>query len=71
MKTSNDCSNQNFLNYVKAVSPKTKQRRSLFRAFWVGGVICMIGQGVRYLFEYGIGLSGDELASYVSMILIF
>lgn len=63
--------NQNYLQYVKAVSPKTNQKRSLFRAFLVGGIICTIGQGVRYSLEYGIGLTGDELSAYVSMIMIF
>ena len=71
MKTSKDCENLNYLNYVKVISPKTNQKRSLFRAFWVGGVICMIGQGFRFLLELGIGLKGDELSAYVSMIMIF
>ena len=71
MKNSQDCTNENYLNYVKAISPKTKQARSLFRAFWVGGVICSLGQTFRYLLEYGLNLSGDELSSYVSMIMIF
>lgn len=71
MKTSNDCVNTNYLEYVKAVSPKTKQKRTLFHAFWVGGLICSIGQSFRYLLQYGLGLSGDELSGYVSMIMIF
>ena len=71
MKNSQDCVNNNYLNYVKAISPKTKQTRSLLRAFWVGGVICSIGQTFRYVLEYGLNLTGDELSSYVSMILIF
>ena len=71
MKTSKDCVNNNYLEYVKSISPKTNQKRSLVRAFWVGGVICSIGQAFRYLLEYGVGLSGDELSSYVSMIMIF
>ena len=71
MKTSNDSLNNNYLEYVKSISPKTKQKRSLFHAFWVGGVICSIGQSFRYLLEYGVGLTGDELSSYVSMIMIF
>ena len=71
MKTSNDCVNNNYLEYVKSISPKTKQKRSLLRAFWVGGVICLAGQGFRCLFEYGLGMSGDELSSYVSMVMIF
>ena len=40
------------------------------RAFWVGGTICCVGQTIRFLLELIFGLSGDELASYVSMILI-
>ena len=71
MKTAEKCTNENYLNYVKGISPKTKQLRSLLRAFWVGGVICCIGQSFRYLLEYGIGLTGDELSSYVSMIMVF
>ena len=71
MKTSDDCANKNYLEYVKAISPKTKQKRSLFHAFWVGGFICSIGQTIRYLLQYFAGLSGDELSSFVSMIMIF
>lgn len=67
----NSNKNENYLEYVKAVSPKTNEPRSLFRAFWVGGTICCIGQGVRFFFEYAIGLGGDELAAYVSMVMIF
>ena len=71
MKTSKDFENKNYLEYVKSISPKTNQKRSLLRAFWVGGIICSIGQGFRTIFESFIGLSGDELSAYVSMIMIF
>ena len=71
MKTSKDCENTNYLNYVKGISPKTKESRTLLRAFLVGGLICSIGQTFRFLLEYGAGLSGDELSAYVSMIMIF
>ena len=71
MKTDKEFNNENYLNYVKNVSPKTNEFKTLFHAFWVGGVICVIGQGIRYALELGLGLSGDELSSYVSMILIF
>ena len=71
MKTSKDYENKNYIEYVKNISPKTNQKKSIFHAFWVGGLICCIGQGFRYLLEYGVGLEGDELSSYVSMIMIF
>lgn len=71
MKTSKDCKNDNYLDYVKSISPKTKQIRTLVRAFFVGGIICSIGQIIRDLLETFAGLSGDELSSFVSMFMIF
>ena len=70
MKPGKKYVNSNYLEYVKAISPRTKQKRSLLRAFWVGGLICCIGQGFRYLLKYAVGLEGDELSSYVSMIMV-
>lgn len=63
--------NNNYLNYVHAIMPRTNEKRSLFRAFWVGGVICMVGQAIRVVFERFLGLSGDELAGFVSAVMIF
>ncbi|MBE7087790.1 MAG: SpoVA/SpoVAEb family sporulation membrane protein [Clostridiales bacterium] len=71
MKTAKSCLNQNYIRYVELTAPKTKEKRMLFRAFWVGGVICMIGQSFRFLLEYVFLLQGDELSAYVSMIMIF
>ena len=67
----NDFKNENYLNYVKSISPRTKQFKTVFHAFWVGGAICTLGQGFRYVLFYFVGLRGDVLASYVSMIMIF
>ncbi len=63
--------NINYLKYVGSVCPKTNEWKSLFHAFWVGGVICSIGQSIRFLLEFTLNLQGDELSSYVSMIMIF
>ncbi len=71
MKKTEDFINENYLNYVKSISPKTNEIRSLIRAFWVGGFICMIGQTIRLLLETFMNLKGDELSAYVSMVLIF
>ncbi len=71
MKTSEYFINNNYLEYVKGISPKTNQKKSLLHAFWVGGVICSIGQIIKYLLHWGFNLSGDELSAYVSMIMIF
>ena len=71
MKKTKDFINENYIDYVSSKAPKTKEFRSLSRAFIVGGLICCIGQGFRFLFEYGLNLTGDELSSYVSMVMIF
>ena len=60
-----------YIEYVSKVSPKTKETRSLFNAFVVGGAICVIGQFFRYMLEFLFGMEGDELAGAVSIILIF
>ena len=71
MKTSEYFINNNYLEYVKGVLPKTNQKKSLLHAFWVGGVICSIGQVIRFLLQWGFNLSGDELSAFVSMAMIF
>ena len=62
--------NENYLNYVKTQEPPTKHFKNCLSAFGVGGLICCIGQFIRFMLEYA-GLSGDELAGCTSMILIF
>ncbi len=62
--------NQNYLKYVRSLSPPTKHFATCGRAFLVGGLICCIGQFFRFLLEFA-GLSGEELAGTVSVILIF
>ena len=68
--TSRENLNRNYLNYVKSFDPPTKHLQTCGRAFLVGGFICTIGQFFRYMLEFA-GLSGDELAGTVSVILIF
>lgn len=63
--------NNDYLNYVSKISPKTNEVKTLFNAFWVGGLICMIGQFIRIIFTYVFNLYGDELAGATSMVLIF
>jgi len=63
--------NKNYIAYVNSFDPPTQHFKNCFRAFLVGGLICCVGQFLRELFEKAIGLSGDELASAVSITLIF
>lgn len=63
--------NKQYLEYVKSLAPRTKHLHNCWRAFIVGGLICCIGQFLRYELETIFKLSGDELAGTVSVILIF
>lgn len=62
--------NENYLNYVKTQNPPTDHFKNCLAAFGVGGLICCIGQFIRYMLSY-LGLTGDELAGSTSIILIF
>lgn len=63
--------NKEYLEYVKAIAPKTKHLHNCLRAFIVGGLICCLGQFFRYELESIFKLTGDELAGTVSVLLIF
>lgn len=63
--------NKNYIAYVNSFDPPTKHLKNCLRAFLVGGFICCVGQFLREIFEKAVGLSGDELASAVSICLIF
>lgn len=63
--------NKKYNEYVKQKIPKTRSWPTLFNAFWVGGVICVIGQGIgdgiRAIWP---DLSGSMVSAYISIILI-
>ena len=63
--------NKNYIAYVNSFDPPTQHFKNCLRAFLVGGLICCIGQFIRYMLEKAVGLSGDELAGTTSVILIF
>lgn len=64
--------NQKYNEYIKNKIPKTKAWPTLFNAFWVGGLICLIGQGINELLRLIMPNSNqDVLWAYVLIILIF
>lgn len=63
-------SKKEYQKLVEQVSPKSHFARDCFRAFWVGGVICTIGQGILEILK-SFGYSKDESAMLVSIILVF
>ena len=62
---------QRYAQLVERFSPKSEIGKGLFRAFWVGGVICSIGQGITDFFAYGLKWGAQASATATSIILIF
>lgn len=61
---------QEYNKYVDAVTPKHSCFKNCLRAFWVGGLICIIGQGITDIMINNFGYSKDDAASWCSMFLI-
>ena len=51
-------------------NPKPNLLLHCFNAFWVGGLICIIGQFISDVFS-GMGVPKDELGTYVSIVMVF
>lgn len=58
--------------YLENKIPKTKPWPSLFHAFWIGGLICCVGEGIKdalmAIFPY---LSKTDASTLESVIVIF
>ena len=64
--------NEAYNRYVKAKIPKTKAWPSLFNSFWVGGVICCLGQGINDLILLWFPNMAEQSAwAYTLIVLIF
>lgn len=61
---------EEYKRYVKAHAKKSPVLRDCFAAFWVGGTICAVGQGLRYLYR-AAGLSPEAASTTVTVTLIF
>ncbi|MBQ0017566.1 MAG: SpoVA/SpoVAEb family sporulation membrane protein [Clostridiales bacterium] len=64
--------NKKYNQYVEAKSPKTKNFPTLFNSFWVGGLICCLGQGISDLLSLFFPFMTDaQLNAWMLIILIF
>ncbi len=60
-----------YQKYVKAKTPTTNMALNLFNAFWIGGLICLLGQALTNLWiSLGIGDDDARLYTTLSLILI-
>lgn len=62
--------NKEYQEYVKQKSPNSPILKNCFNSFWVGGLICAIGQVIMEVCKYK-GLDTEMSATIVSISLIF
>ena len=63
--------NKNYKQYVEEISPKPKYLKNYTLAFIIGGIICVIGQGINDLYIKILGLDKMAAATSTSITLIF
>lgn len=62
--------NQRYQQKVKEASPKSPSWKNCLWAFFIGGAICVIGQGLGQIFKT-VGMDKEVASSFVSIILVF
>ena len=62
--------NKEYQDYVNKKSPNSPILKNCFNSFWVGGLICAIGQFIMEICKYR-NLDTDISSTIVSIILIF
>lgn len=63
--------NSLYNKYVETVTPKTSIPKALFHSFTIGGITCMIGQGIADITKLiAPNLSKDMVGNITSMILV-
>ena len=61
-----------YQEYVKNTAPKSPMMRSILAAFIVGGIICVIGEGVKDIIKLiDPSLPKEDVGSWVSISMIF
>ena len=63
--------NQWYLELVQKLTPKSELGKCLLRSFWVGGVICFLGQCLLMTGTGPMMLSREDAAAFTSIVLVF
>ena len=63
-------SQQEYNQYVEQITPTHSLFKNCFHAFWIGGLICVIGQLLFHVFQSSLDLSKDDANTYVTIILV-
>ena len=58
-----------YQDYVKEITPTHNTPRNIFRAFWTGGTVCVIGQILSVFFEK-MGMGKGAAGTWTSIALV-
>ena len=58
-----------YQDYVKEITPTHNTPRYIFRAFWTGGTVCVIGQILSVFFEK-MGMGKEAAGTWTSIALV-
>jgi len=67
---SNNKIKDDYVNKIKKFYPKTKYMTNCLKAFIVGGLICMLGQGIQNMYINLFNLSSENVESFTITTLI-
>lgn len=71
MQKSKEVKEKEYAAYVKSVTPTHNLGVQMLKAFLVGGIICVIGQGILNYTTGTLGLEKEVAGSWCSLILVF
>lgn len=61
---------ETYKKYVDARAPKSPLWRNCLRAFWVGGMICVLGQGLTQLYTDVCGMPKEDAGTLCAATLV-
>ena len=62
---------QRYLELVNKLTPKSDLSKCLVRSFWVGGVVCVLGQCILLAATGPMRLAKSDAAAFTSIALVF
>lgn len=62
--------NEEYNQYVEQITPKHNLAVNCIHAFFIGGLICTLGEVVSQILQQIGGIEKDDAGSYVSLILV-
>lgn len=62
---------EQYAQRVETLTPKRPLAPQLLKAFWVGGLICIIGQCFREIGQRLMGLDAEMTGAFVAIVMVF